>query len=483
MSPLPPQRFLNYVAGRERSAAEWLDSVDPATGRPWARIPSGTAADIDDAVRAATAAQPDWGRLAPADRAGPVRAWAAAIAEYGDDLAAIESRDNGRVLRETRGADLPRAVAQVRYHAELADKTLGDTIPATSTALTYTTYEPFGVVGVILPYNAPLSMFFSKVSAALAAGNAVVVKPAEQAACSVLAATRLFEKIDLPPGLVNVVAGPGPVAGEALAGHDGVDLLHFTGSTATGRRITQLSCGNLKKLSLELGGKSPNIVFSDADLDAAAIGVATGIYTGGAGQSCLAGSRILVEAGIFDEFVVRLRDRAAELVVGDPLELATDMGPISFRTQYDKVRSFLNPEVTLFGGRTAEQLFADGSPLRDGYFVEPTLLSAAAGRALTEEIFGPVAVAIPFADEVDAVRIANDTRYGLVAGVWTESLRRAHRMSVALRAGTVWVNTYRRMQWQVPFGGHRESGNGPANGAEALREWQNLKSVWMETGG
>jgi aldehyde dehydrogenase (NAD+) len=376
---------------------------------------------------------------------------------------------------------MARAASQVRYHAELADKTLGDTIPIDGAALTFTTYEPYGVVGVILPYNAPLAMFFGKVSAALAAGNAVVVKPAEQAACSTLAAAALFGELDIPPGLVNIVAGEGAAAGQALAAHPDVAMLHFTGSTATGRRIVRQAAGNLKKVSLELGGKSPNIVFADADLDGAADGVAAGIYTGGAGQSCLAGSRILVERRVFANFADRLRHRAEALHLGDPLDLSTDMGPVTFRAQYDKVRSFLEPEHIVFGGRTAEQLFAAGSELRDGFYVEPTLLSASAHRAIREEIFGPVAVAIPFEDENEAIEIANDTQYGLAAGVWTESVRRAHRMSRALHAGTVWVNTYRRMHWQMPFGGHKESGNGPAYGAEALREWLNLKAVWIET--
>jgi len=268
------ERFLNYIAGQPRAAAGWLDSTEPATGRTWALVPASGGADVDDAVAAALSAHRDWGRASPATRALRLRRWADAIQAQAEELAAIESRDNGRVIAETLAGDMARASAQVRYHAELADKTLGDTIPVDSTGLTFTTYEPYGVVGVILPYNAPLAMFFGKVSGALAAGNAVVVKPSEHAACSTLAAAALFDEVDIPPGLVNIVAGTGEAAGQALAAHRDVAMVHFTGSTAVGRQILTHAAGNLKNVSLELGGKSPNIVFADADLDAAVAGVA-----------------------------------------------------------------------------------------------------------------------------------------------------------------------------------------------------------------
>jgi acyl-CoA reductase-like NAD-dependent aldehyde dehydrogenase len=469
-------RFLNYIGGERRPAAKgWLDSVDPATGEVWAQVPAGGAADIDDAVRAARRAFPQWRDTPPLQRAMKLRAWADAIMANAQELAEIESRDNGRVLKETRQGDLPGSSLQVHYHAGLADKIVGDTIRINPSAFTYTQYEPYGVVGVIIPWNAPLAMFFAKVSGALAAGNAVVVKPAEQAACSILAACRLFDEVGFPPGLVNVVVGEGADAGDALVGHDGVAMVHFTGSTATGKKIKQRSAGNLKNVSLELGGKSPNIVFPDADLDKATVGVATGIYTGGAGQSCIAGSRILIHAEIFDDVVARLESYASKINVGDPMDPATDMGPVAFRGQYEKVRSYLDPATVIFGGRSGAELTTTG-----GFFVEPTLLDATAERACREEIFGPVAVAIPFTDEAEAIAIANDTSFGLAAGVWTESLGTAHRMVDALEAGTVWVNTYRRLHWALPFGGHKESGNTPANGVEALREWMNLKSVWME---
>lgn len=477
--------FGNYIDGEQRPArsGEWLDSTDPSTGQVWARIPASGAADIDDAVTAASDAAEGWARTSPMQRAGALRAWAGVIGGHVEELSELETRDNGRALRETRLGDLPGSALLIQYVAGLADKITGDTVHLSPQSVNYTVYEPVGVVGVIIPWNAPLAMFFAKVSAALAAGNAVVVKPAEQASCSILAATALLEAAGLPKGLVNVVSGDGPSAGDALVTHRGIGKISFTGSTDTGRTITARSVTNLKRLALELGGKSPNIVFADADLDAATAGVAAGIYTGGAGQACIAGSRILVQAPIYDEFVERLRDHAEKLAVGDPMDLATAMGPIASAEQYAKVRSYLElgPQegATLaFGGGTG----TDVVPGTSGYFVAPTLFTTSDNslKICQDEIFGPVAVALPFETEDEAVAIANDTRYGLAAGVWTQNLTRAHRMAARIRAGSVWVNTYRRIHWAVPFGGHKESGNRPAGGVNALHEWMDLKSVWVE---
>lgn len=483
------REFGNYIAGEQRPArsGEWIDSTDPSTGQVWARVPASGAADVDDAVGAATAAAGGWARTSPMQRAAMLRAWAGEISAHVEELSGIETRDNGRALRETRLGDLPGSSLLLHYVAGLADKLTGDTVNLGPQSVNYTVRQPLGVVGVIIPWNAPLAMFFAKVGAALAAGNAVVVKPAEQASCSILAATAMFERIGLPAGLVNVVAGDGPTAGDALVTHPGVAKVSFTGSTDTGRVITARSASNLKRLALELGGKSPNVVFADADLDAAAAGVAAGIYTGGAGQACIAGSRILVEAPVYAEFVERLREHAGKLAVGDPSDLATAMGPIAFAEQYDKVRSYLElgpaEGATLaFGGGTGTDVVPAGSALAGGYFVAPTLFEVPRNdlRICQEEIFGPVAVAMPFDTEDEAVAIANDTRYGLAAGVWTQNLNRAHRMAAALRAGSVWVNTYRRIHWAVPFGGLKESGNAPAGGVDALHEWTELKAVWIE---
>ncbi|MFC3999491.1 aldehyde dehydrogenase family protein [Nocardiopsis sediminis] len=493
MTPAAPAitEYRNHIDGEARPArgGGLLDSVDPSTGRVWARVPDSGAADIDDAVAAARAALPAWRAAPPTRRAALLRAWSDTVLAHADALAAIESRDNGRVLKETRGGDVPGGALNIRYNAELADKVTGDTVHLGGTTLASTRYEPFGVVGVIIPWNAPLAMFFAKVSGALAAGNTVVVKPAEQACCSILAACELFAEAGLPPGLVNVVSGTGPVAGEALVDHPGVARLHFTGSTATGRRITRHAAAGLKNLSLELGGKSPNIVFDDADLDAATAGVAGGIFTGGAGQACVAGSRILIQEGVFEEFTRRLRAHAEAMRVGDPRDPATDMGPIAFAGQYDKVRSYLElgpregAEI-LFGGGTGPDVAGADPALAGGYWVEPTLMAATDNRlrVCQEEIFGPVAVALPFRTEEEAYAIANDTDYGLAGGAWTRSLDRAHRAVAAIDAGTVWINTYRRIHWAVPFGGRKHSGDRASNGAEGLREWLTLKAAWIEVG-
>jgi acyl-CoA reductase-like NAD-dependent aldehyde dehydrogenase len=482
--------FPHLIDGEFRAARDggWIDSVNPATGRVWARVPAGGAAEIDDAVAAAAAAYPAWRARPAMSRAAVLRAWADSIRDHAEELWTIDATDNGRPRVEARPAVLG-AAEQVEFHAGLAETVTGETIAISPTTLSYSLREPFGVVGVIIPWNAPLAMFYAKVSAALAAGNTVVVKPPERASVSILAAARYLADAGLPPGVVNVVCGEGRTAGEALVDHRGVAKISFTGSTATGRRITERSVSNLKALGLELGGKSPNIVFADADLDAAAAGVAAGIYTASAGQACIAGSRILIEESIYEDFVDRLRERAAAYVLGDPLDPATTMGPIAFEGQYDKVLGYVDlaqqEGATLqFGGRRSTELFTPDDPLADGYFLEPTLFTTSDNRLriCQEEIFGPVAVALPFTSETHAVELANDTTFGLAAGLWSNNLSRVHRMTSALHAGVVWVNTYRRLHWALPFGGQKESGNRPSNGPHALDEWLEHKTVWIEHG-
>lgn len=482
--------YPHYIDGEFRPArcGGWIDSVNPATGLVWARVPAGDAKDIDDAVSAALSAAPAWSARPAMERAAILRAWARLVREHAEELWRIDATDNGRASTEARPAVLG-AAAQIEFHAGLAETITGDTVAIAPSALTYSVREPYGVVGLIIPWNAPLAMFLAKVSAALAAGNTVVVKPPERASLSILAAARQLESAGIPPGVVNIVCGDGRLAGEALVDHRDVAKISFTGSTATGRHITQRSVSNLKALGLELGGKSANIVFSDADLDAAAAGVAAGIYTGSAGQACIAGSRILVQDEIFDEFVERLRGHAAGIVLGDPLDPVTTMGPVAFDVHFDRVRGYLEMAEAegarlVFGGRSGKDLFDSASPLANGYFVEPTLFATTAHhiRVCQEEIFGPVAVALPFSSERHAVALANDTVYGLAAGLWTSDLSRAHRLVGQLRAGSVWVNTYRKLHWALPFGGQKESGNRPSNGPHALDEWLEHKSVWIEHG-
>ncbi|WP_415977192.1 aldehyde dehydrogenase family protein [Rhodococcus sp. 077-4] len=482
--------YLQLIGGEFRAASNggWIDSVNPTTGQVWARVPAGNTDDIDLAVAAASAAYEDWRSTPAAQRASILRAWARSVREHADELWRLDSTDNGRARVETSPAILGGA-GQIEFHAGLAETITGETVDISPTASTYSVREPFGVVGLIIPWNAPLAMFLAKVSAAVAAGNTIVVKPPERASVSVLAAARYLADAGLPPGVVNVVTGEGSAAGEALVIHPEVRKISFTGSTATGRRITEKSTSNLKVLGLELGGKSPHIVFADADLDAAAISVSAGIFTGSAGQACIAGSRILIERSIFEDFVDRLRIIASRMTLGDPLAESTDMGPIAFDTQFEKVREYVKvgsaEGATLaFGGRSGAELFDEASPLSGGYFIEPTLFVTDdnTSRICQEEIFGPVAVALAFDTEEEAVALANDSLYGLAAGVWSSDLGRVHRLIRRIRSGTVWVNTYRRLHWALPFSGQKESGNRPSNGPHALDEWLEHKSVWIEHG-
>lgn len=488
---MPGPTFLQVIDGAAGPAAsgEWLDSVDPATGAVWARVPRSGAADVDAAVTAARAAFPAWWDQPALVRAAHLRAIAAAVDAHRDELAAIETRDNGRVASETRLGDLPACVEMFRYFAGAADKLGGDTVEVGPASANYTRREPHGVVAVVIPWNAPLSLMSAKVGAALAAGNTVVVKAAEQAACSVLRWATLLADAGLPPGVVNVVAGLGEEAGDALVTDPRVGRLTFTGSTDTARRIQARSAHLIRPAHFELGGKSANLVFADADLDAAAVGVSTAaVFTGGAGQTCVAGSRILVHTAVVDDLVERIRARAAAVVLGDPTDPATTMGPLVSAEQLDRVRGFVEGAPAegaelVFGGRCGgAAVFGADSPFAGGSWVEPTLfrVSDHAPRICREEVFGPVAVLLTFTDDDEAVALANATDFGLAAGVWTRDLRRAHRMVRALDAGSVWVNAYRRIHWALPFGGFGDSGHGKDSGWESVLENTRIKTVWID---
>lgn len=485
--------FANTIDGESRPAATGatLDSIDPSTGAVWASFPRSTEIDVNDAVIAATTAFEDrWRPLPALARAAHLRDLADVIAGAAPELAELESRDNGRIIAETTTFDLPACAEMLRFFAGAADKIGGDTVEIGPTSFNFTLREPIGVIGLIVPWNAPLSIACAKLGAALAAGNTVVIKPAEQASCSLLRLGELFGSSGLPPGVVNVVAGLGEEAGDAIVRHPGVGRISFTGSTDTARIISERAASTLKPLHFELGGKSPNIVFADADLDAAAVGVSTmSVFTGNAGQTCIAGSRILIHESVFDEVLERITKLAAGVILGDPLDPATTMGPIVSEEQLDRVRGYIElgskeGAELVFGGRTGADLFPPDSPQRAGYYVEPTLFRAEHTdlRIGQEEIFGPVAVAIPFRDDEEALAIANGTRYGLAAGVWTRDLARAHRFVRALRAGAVWVNTYRKVHWAVPFGGMKESGYGRDSGWESVLENTQLKTSWIELG-
>jgi len=472
---------------------EWSDADDgatlattnPATGEEIAEVPSGGASDVDRAVRAARAAMQDraWGGIDAHRRSNLLWKLADAIEANADELGALETADNGKPYFEARKVDLPSVVENFRYFAGLADKIQGATIPVSGPFLNYTLREPVGVVGCITPWNFPLSLAAWKVAPALACGNAVVLKPAEQTPLTAIRLAELAAEVGFPPGALNVVTGFGETAGAALVRHPDVDAIAFTGSTEVGRTVMREAAESLKKVSLELGGKSPNVVLADADLQSAVRGSSMGIFYG-KGEVCAAGSRILVERPVYDDFVEAFRERAEKMTIGDPMDAGTRLGAIVSEEQLDRVMGYVEAGKTegarlVCGGERAS---VDGK----GNFVTATVF-ADVDPAMTiarEEIFGPVAAIIPVDDIDDAIRTANQTIYGLAAGVWTRDIGRAHRIAHEVKAGTVWVNTYNQYDSASPFGGYKQSGFGRDLGYEAaLDKYTQVKSVWVAMDG
>jgi len=467
-------RFVDALSGRT------LATLNPHDNSEIAQVALAGPEDVELAVAAAERAFPAWSRMAAADRGRILLRLADLIEANAEDLARLESLDTGHPIRDSRALDVPRTAACFRYFGGMADKFQGDVVPVEAGFLNYLLREPVGVVGQVVPWNFPLMFTSWKMAPALAAGNCIVMKPAEITPLSSLRIAELMAQAGLPDGVVNMVPGLGAEAGEAIARHPRVAKIAFTGSTATGRRIVEASAGNLKKVQLELGGKGPNIVFEDADLAAAVNGSAWAIFHN-QGQACIAGSRLVLHERIAEEFLERFLGLARSIRLGNPLDDATEMGPLTSAQHRDRVLAYVDVAraqggEVLAGGRAPQ---APG--LARGCYVEPTVVRAASwrDRVAQEEVFGPFVTVLTFKDEAEALAIANGTDYGLGSGLWTRDLQRAHRVARDLHAGMVWVNSYKRVNPGSPFGGVGKSGYGREMGFDAMREYTQVKSVWV----
>jgi aldehyde dehydrogenase (NAD+) len=470
------------IGGRRQPAqsGRYFETVDPANEQVIAHVAEADAADIDAAVVSARAAfEGEWGHMRAADRGNTLLRLADLIRQNHDALIELESLDSGKPVSAIKRQDLPAVLDTLTYYAGWADKINGQVIPARPDALTYTVREPMGVVGAIIPWNFPLMIGMWKIAPALACGCTVVLKPAELTPLTALKIGELALAAGFPPGVLNVVPGFGKTAGAALVDHPDVDKITFTGSPVVGRQILRGAAGNLKRVTLELGGKSANIIFPDADIDAAVKAAGSGIFFN-TGQVCSAGSRILAHQDIYDEVVERLVNRAKGVRVGNPRDTGTAMGPLVSQVQMNRVLEYID-----IGRREGAQIAVGGARLGDsGYFVGPTVFAGVDHqmRISQEEIFGPVATVIRFKDDEDALRIANGTKYSLAAGVWSADITRVHRFVRRLKAGTVWANTYGPTDVRLPWGGARDSGFGREHGDEAIANFTEPKAVWINTG-
>ncbi len=467
-------KFVNAESG------ETLATLNPHDNSVIADVALAGKADIDKAVAAAKRAFPAWSRLSGADRGRILLKLADLIEANTEELARLETMDTGHPLRDSRSLDVPRTAACFRYFGGMADKFEGNVVPVEAGFLNYVLRDPLGVVGQVVPWNFPLMFTSWKMAPALAAGNCIVMKPAEITPLSSLKIAELMSEAGMPDGVVNIVPGLGSVAGQYLAEHPGVAKIAFTGSTATGRRIVQASAGNLKKVQLELGGKGANIVFDDANLTAAINGSAWAMFHN-QGQACIAGSRLILSERIADEFLEKYIALAKSIRVGNPMDEATEMGPLTSALHRDRVLSYVDVAKEQGGEILAGGKAPSNAALRDGCYVEPTIVRPRSykDRVAQEEVFGPFVTVLTFKDDAEALQIANGTEYGLGSGLWTNNLQRAHKVARDLYAGMVWINSYKRVSPGSPFGGVGQSGYGREMGFDAMREYTQARSVWV----
>ncbi len=468
-----------YIDGQfvDSASGETFESINPANGQPLCEIQACNASDVDRAVTAARGAfNSAWSTMAAADRGRCLLRLADLIESNGKELAHLESLDTGKTMFDSGKIEIPFAASLYRYYGGWADKIVGDTLP-TRSGFVYTLKQPLGVVGLITPWNFPFLLVAWKLAPALAAGCSVVLKPAQYSSLTALRLAELCTEAGVPAGVVNVVPGRGSVAGQAMVEHEGIDKIAFTGSTAVGQKLMAAGAKTVKRISLELGGKSPNIIFEDADLKAATRGALSGIFYN-KGEVCAAGSRLFVQRGVYDEVVAALADKAGKTTVGDPFDRETRMGPVISKGQMESVLAYIEQ-----GQKEGAKVVAGGKRALEetgGFYVQPTVFRDA-DNSMTiarEEIFGPVLTCIPFEDEADAIALANDSAYGLAAGVWSRDIGRANRVARALESGTVWINTYNLYDPSAPFGGFKQSGFGRELGYEGIVPYTETKTVW-----
>ena len=479
-SVMRKQLFINGE-WREAAGRKTIEVVNPATEEVIAEVASAEQADVDAAVAAARAAfDGPWSKLSARERGRIVWKIGEKLIEKADEIARLETLHNGKPIFESRQIEVPAAAECFQYFAGWADKIHGETIPVKGNFLTYTLREPVGVVAAIVPWNFPLLLTAWKVAPALACGNTVIIKPASQTPLTALALAEVAQEAGLPPGVLNVITGPGATVGQMIVEHPGIDKIAFTGDTSTGKGIMKGSADTLKRITLELGGKSPNIVFADADLDAALRGATTGIFYG-KGEVCAAGSRLLVDKSIKSEFIDKVAARAKKMTPGDPMDPKTRLGAISSKKQLDNDLRYIETAkqegaTLVAGGGRAD--IGTGK----GYFLQPTVFDGVTPEMTIarEEIFGPVLATIEFGDVDEAIARANDSTYGLAAAVWTRDIKKAHYVARKLQAGTVWINTYNIYDTAAPFGGYKQSGFGREMSMHALEHYTQVKSVWVD---